>query len=175
MRDIECGPLRHVERESRRVSAETATYVAVIALVIGALALLMATWIALRTRRLTRLSAFRPQMPATLQETVEREIRRLDELTLRAQDMSGRLSEVEGRSTVALQRVGIVRFNPFEDTGGQQSFAVALLDSRGTGFVISSLHSRQATRLYMKQVTEGKSDTTLGDEEAEAIRQALGR
>ena len=81
---------------------------------------------------------------------------------------------VESRSTASLQRVGIVRFNPFEDTGGQQSFAVALLDARGDGFVISSLHSRQATRLYMKQITDGKSDTTLGDEEAEAIRQALG-
>lgn len=155
------------------MSAETATYVAVAALVVGALALLMAIWLVLRTSRLTRLSAFRPEMPASLQEKVEREGRRLDDLTLRVQDVSGRLPSVEGRSTVSLQKVGIVRFNPFADTGGQQSFAIALLDSRGTGFVISSLHSRQATRLYMKVVAEGKSDTALGDEEAEAIKQAL--
>ena len=65
----------------------------------------------------------------------------------------------------------MVRFNPFEDTGGQQSFALAMLDARGSGVVISSLHSRQATRVYLKQITEGKSDTQLGNEEAEAIRQ----
>ena len=112
-------------------------------------------------------------MPADLQDSVEREKTRLDELTVRVQDFGGRLPPVERRSTVAVQRVGIVRFNPFEDTGGQQSFAVALLDAKGTGFVIASLHSRQATRVYLKQVTEGKSDTQLGDEEAEAIKQAL--
>ena len=155
------------------MSAETATYVAVAALVVGAVALLLAIWLSLRTSRLSRLAAFRPEMPASLQEKVEREGRRLDDLTLRVQDVSGRLPTVEGRSTVSLQKVGIVRFNPYEDTGGQQSFAIALLDSRGTGFVISSLHSRQATRLYMKQVTEGRSEIALGDEEAEAIKQAL--
>ena len=155
------------------MSSDTTAYLALMAFLVALLALLVAVWLVLRTRRLTLLSQFRPEMPANLQERVEREGKRLDELTLRVQDVSGRLPLVEGRSTVALQRVGIVRFSPFADTGGQQSFAVALLDARGSGFVISSLHSRQATRLYLKQVTEGKSDTPLGDEEADAIRQAL--
>jgi hypothetical protein len=155
------------------LTSETAAYIAIAALVVGLLALLLAIWLVLRTRRLTRLSAFRPEMPANLQDRVERESSRLDDLSTRVQDIGGRLPPVEGRSTASLQRVGIVRFNPFEDTGGQQSFAIALLDARGTGFVISSLHSRQATRLYMKQVSQGKSDTQLGDEEAEAIRQAM--
>jgi hypothetical protein len=155
------------------LSVETVSYLALVALLVGLLALLLAFWLILRTRRLTRLSTFRPEMPADLQDRVERESTRLDQLTAQVSDLSGRLPPVEGRSSAALQRVGIVRFNPFEDTGGQQSFAVALLDSAGSGFVISSLHSRQATRLYLKQVTQGKSDTTLGDEEAQAIRQAM--
>jgi hypothetical protein len=155
------------------LTSDTAAYIAIAALVVGLLALLLAIWLVLRTRRLTRLSTFRPQMPADLQDRVERESTRLDELTARVSDLGGRMPPVEGRSAASLQRVGIVRFNPFEDTGGQQSFAVALLDSKGNGFVISSLHSRQATRLYLKQISQGKSDTQLGDEEAEAIRQAL--
>ena len=97
----------------------------------------------------------------------------MDQLSLRVDELSGRLPAVEKRSSISLQRVGVVRFNPFEDTGGQQSFAVALLDNRGSGLVISSLHSRQATRVYLKQISEGKSETQLGDEEAEAIRLAL--
>jgi Protein of unknown function (DUF4446) len=155
------------------LSSDTAALIAIAALVVGGLALLLAVWVLLRTRQLARMGKFRPQMPEDLQDTVERETERLDQLTLRVQDLNGRLPVVEGRSTVSLQRVGIVRFNPFADTGGQQSFAVALLDSRGSGFVISSLHSRQATRVYLKQVTDGKSETPLGDEEAQAIAQAL--
>jgi hypothetical protein len=142
-------------------------------LVVAVLALLLALWVLVRARRLSRLSAFRPQMPADLQATVEREANRLDQLTVRVEGLDGRLPVAESRSTLSLQRIGVVRFNPFEDTGGQQSFALAMLDARGTGVVISSLHSRQATRVYLKQITEGKSDTQLGNEEAEAIRQAL--
>jgi hypothetical protein len=155
------------------LTVETAGYLAVAALVIAALALLLAIWLVLRTRRLASLGAFRPEMPASLQHMVEQESARLDELTLRVQDVRDRLPVVEGRATVAVQRVGVVRFNPFEDTGGQQSFAVALLDSRGSGFVISSLHSRQTTRVYLKQLAEGRSDLQLSDEESEAIRRAL--
>ena len=155
------------------MTVETAGYLAVAALVGAALALLLALWLVLRTRRLARLGAFRPETPASLQHMVEQESARIDELTLRVQDVRDRLPAVEGRATVALQRVGVVRFNPFEDTGGQQSFAVALLDSRGSGFVISSLHSRQATRVYLKQLADGRSDLQLSDEESEAIRRAL--
>jgi hypothetical protein len=156
------------------VTVETAGYLAIAALVVGALALLVAIWLVLRTRRLSRMSAFRPEMPATLQQQVESESARLDQLTGRVTDLSTRMPVVEGRAALAVQRVGVVRFNPFEDTGGQQSFAIALLDSRGTGVAISSLHSRQATRVYLKQINAGKSDIELSTEEAEAIRRAVG-
>lgn len=73
-------------------------------------------------------------------------------------------------------RVGLVRFNPFEgDTGGNQSFALALLDGRGDGFVISSLHARAITRMYAKAITKGASEAALSDEESEALRQALAK
>jgi len=72
----------------------------------------------------------------------------------------------------AFQRIGIVRFNPFEDTGGNQSFALALLDAAGNGWVLSSLHARSGTRVYAKAIHEGRSDGALSDEEAAAIKQA---
>jgi len=75
----------------------------------------------------------------------------------------------------AFGRVGLVRFNPFEDTGGNQSFALALLDGRGDGFVISSLHARAGTRVYAKAVAGGTSEAALSAEEAEALRQALAK
>jgi Protein of unknown function (DUF4446) len=80
--------------------------------------------------------------------------------------------EAEGRR--ALQRLGLVRYNPFEDTGGNQSFAVALLDADGNGVILTSLHTRQATRMYAKPVRAGRSDAALSAEETEALRTALG-
>ena len=92
--------------------------------------------------------------------------RELDEMELRA-------AAVEANGRRALQRVGLVRFNPFEDTGGNQSFALALLDANGDGFVVSSLHARAGTRIYAKEVQAGASEATLSDEETGAIRQAM--
>lgn len=70
---------------------------------------------------------------------------------------------------------GLVRFNAFDDTGGNQSFALALLDADADGFVLSSLHSRQATRLYVKRISAGSSELPLSQEEAQAVEQALRR
>lgn len=72
-------------------------------------------------------------------------------------------------------RAGLVRYNPFEDTGGNQSFALALLDGRGDGFVISSLHSRTGTRIYAKAIAAGASETALSAEESAALKQALAK
>ena len=74
----------------------------------------------------------------------------------------------------AIQRVGVVRYNPFEDTGSNQSFVLAMLDARGDGFVLSSLHSRQTTRVYIKAITAGQADQQLSEEESAALRQARG-
>ncbi|HLO35187.1 MAG TPA: DUF4446 family protein [Candidatus Deferrimicrobium sp.] len=88
-------------------------------------------------------------------------------------DLSARSAVLEAASRRAIQRVGLVRFNPFEDTGGNQSFALALTDATGSGFVVSSLHSRTGTRVYAKAVSDGRSDGALSAEESEALRLAL--
>lgn len=73
-----------------------------------------------------------------------------------------------------LQKVGFKRYNPFTDTGGDQSFTAAILDDLGDGIMISSLHSRENTRLYAKKVDGGKvSSQSLSNEEQEVIKQAL--
>ena len=93
---------------------------------------------------------------------------------------SERMSDIEAmhglideRTRRSLQHIGMVRFNPFDDTGSDQSFAIALLDDRRDGVVISSLHGRSNTRLFAKPVAAGSSPHTLSDEEAQAIRIAV--
>jgi len=92
------------------------------------------------------------------------------------------LDRVEARTAVierdllgSFGRLGLVRFNPFEDTGGNQSFALAMLDGRGDGFVVSSLHARAGTRIYAKAIAKGASETALSAEEAEALRIAAAK
>jgi hypothetical protein len=86
-----------------------------------------------------------------------------------------RTTTVERDVKRSLGRVGLVRFNPFEDTGGNQSFALAILDAQGDGFVVSSLHARAGTRVYAKAIRGGLAEGALSDEESEALRQALAR
>lgn len=89
--------------------------------------------------------------------------------------VSSRTAVLERDLLGTLGRVGIVRFNPFEETGGNQSFALALLDGRGDGVVVSSLHARAGTRVYAKAVTGGSSEAALSAEESEALKQALAK
>jgi hypothetical protein len=77
---------------------------------------------------------------------------------------------VEGRTRRSLQHIGLVRFNPFDDTGSDQSFAIALLDDARDGVVISSLHGRANTRVFAKPVSNGGSAHNLSEEESQAIR-----
>lgn len=72
----------------------------------------------------------------------------------------------------AIQRVGVVRFNPYHDTGGEYSFTVALLDDNGTGLLLTGLYHRDQSRVYAKDVTAWTSDQDLMDEEREAIERA---
>jgi hypothetical protein len=73
---------------------------------------------------------------------------------------------------VALSHLGLVRFDAFEDAGGNQSFALALMDDDGDGVVLTSLHSRQATRLYVKGVRRGVAESPLSVEEVRAMQNA---
>ncbi|MHB8399139.1 MAG: DUF4446 family protein [Candidatus Limnocylindrales bacterium] len=80
------------------------------------------------------------------------------------------LLEVAGRR--AFQRVGLVRYNPFEETGGNQSFALALLDADDDGFVLTTLHARSGTRVYARALAAGRAEGSLSAEESEALELA---
>ncbi len=84
-----------------------------------------------------------------------------------------KIKNLEALSEKTIQKTGIVRFNPFNEIGGNQSFVVALLDAQNNGFVISSLFVKDGNRVYAKAIREGKSDYLLSDEEREAIERAI--
>jgi hypothetical protein len=109
---------------------------------------------------------------ASLEGVLDAHLELVHQVSEDLDDVTARTAALETGAKHHLSRVGLVRFNPFPDTGGNQSFALAMLDDDENGFIVSSLHSRTGTRIYAKSVAAGKTETTLSSEEAEAIDQA---
>jgi hypothetical protein len=155
-----------------------------LALVVGGLALLVLLLIVaviVQSARLGRaLRGYRALVQGggaarggSLGEVLDAHVGRVDEVGRRLDELMRVHEFLERRSRGSLQHIGLVRFNPFDDTGSDQSFAIALLDDRRDGVVLSSLHGRANTRLYAKPVESGASSHNLSDEETEAIRIAV--
>jgi hypothetical protein len=130
-----------------------------------------------RVRRLGRRleSLTRGGDESSLEDVLGSHLDRVRQVVRDVESVSARTASVERDLVGTFSRIGLVRFNPFEDTGGNQSFALAMLDGNGDGFVVSSLHARAGTRLYAKSVSGGASDAALSDEEGEALRQAMAK
>lgn len=101
--------------------------------------------------------------------------KRVRDLGDEAKRIRNDVARLDVMAETSIQKVGMVRFNPFDDTGGDQSFALALLDSADNGIVIASLFARDGSRIYAKQVIKGESRHHLSEEEREAIRRAIAR
>lgn len=87
--------------------------------------------------------------------------------------LKSQCDKIEKDGLLHIQKIGLLRFNPFKDTGGDQSFILVLVDGKDTGVVISGLYSRSGTRWYAKKVVEGKGlDHELSEEEKKAVKEA---
>ena len=102
-------------------------------------------------------------------------LERVAEQGISSQVAGSRLTALEAAAPGAMSRMGLIQFQAFEDVGGGQSSALALLDAVGSGVVITALHARVGTRIYVKRVIEGRGEGTLGAEESAAIAAALAQ
>ena len=109
---------------------------------------------------------------ASLAVALENLASRLAETTARTERLVARTEQVDAALAHTVQGLGLVRFRAFQDTGGDQSFALALADGEGNGVVISALYGRGATRIYAKPVQGWLSPKALGEEEEEALAEA---
>jgi hypothetical protein len=108
-----------------------------------------------------------------LEEVILRHTNNLKELDRDIQDLYGISNKINNLANRSVHKVGVVRFNPFKDLGGDQSFSIALLDGQSNGVVISSLHTREGNRVYAKKIEKGKTvKHPLTEEEIDAIKRA---
>ena len=112
---------------------------------------------------------------ADLEQALRDYVTRMDRTESETQQIKTRLMQLERFQPFHLQHVGVVRYNPFADKGGDQSFAIAILDAHADGLVMTGLHSRSDMRVYTKPVVGGQSTYALTAEELEAIARAMGK
>lgn len=74
----------------------------------------------------------------------------------------------------AFQKVGIIRYDAFHQMGGKLSFSLALLDENNNGFILNSVHSTEGCYSYTKEIRNGQSSISLGEEEKQALDMAMG-
>ena len=143
------------------------------ALLLVALIGLVVVWASLRRVERRYRALTRDTGGGSLEEVLDQHVARVMTVAGGVEELRSLYAGIEERTRTALRHVGMVRFNPFEDTGSDQSFVIALLDDRRDGIVISSLHGRNATRVFAKPVEGGRSRHSLSDEETQAIQIAI--
>ncbi len=137
-------------------------------------------WIGTLEFRLLRITKtlralFSGRTGADLEQVLREYMERMDRTDETIRQFNQRATLVEQKAPFNVSHLGVVRFNPFADKGGDQSFAVAFLDDHTDGVVFTGLHSRSDVRVYAKPIVGGTSTYPLTDEEAEAINRALTR
>lgn len=146
-----------------------------VSLVLHLLWALALTLLLVRTRslgrRLQRLTA--GATGASLERVLMDHLARVEEVDTRQRRMEQRVSALEAQVPLCIQRVGLVRYDAFDDVGGQQSFSLAMLDAQQNGMILTSVYSRSDVRVYAKAIRQGQPSHPLSEEELQALRNAL--
>ena len=163
------------------MGAELSSTVGVVALVASALALVAVILCAVLLGRVHQLRADQRAVLGEEQKDLVAHAAELD-ASFRAlhdyvrgvaEQLDGRLTVAETRLDGAIAHCGLIRYDAYNEMSGRQSTTIALLDSRNSGVVLSSIHHRDQARLYAKQISEGSAELRLSPEEEEALRLAL--
>jgi serine phosphatase RsbU (regulator of sigma subunit) len=140
------------------------------ALAVAVLSLILTLWamrgITVQRRRLARLLQGSRD---TLEEALVEAQAAARAAEQRVQHLEQRVAELEDEIQHAITRVGMVRFNPFADTGADLSFAVALMNRKDNGVILTGLWGREEVRVYAKQIQAGQSAHALSQEEKQAL------
>ncbi|MDD3647891.1 MAG: DUF4446 family protein [Candidatus Dojkabacteria bacterium] len=108
-----------------------------------------------------------------LEELLREHLEKIKVAIDKSEDIEKSLQDFKNYTRRNLQKVGFKRYNPFEETGGDQSFILALLDQNNDGVIITSMHQRQLTRVYAKKIDKGNSENKLSKEEVEVLNTTI--
>lgn len=118
------------------------------------------------------MEIFKKKPKDSLPKSFEEALKSIRNLEDKVELLSSEIDILKRKGSFHIQKVGIIRFNPFKEIGGDQSFSAALLDENDSGVVITSLYGRDDNRVYGKAIEKGKSEYALSEEENKAIEKA---
>lgn len=110
----------------------------------------------------------------SLEELMEQRFEDIDRLLEADRKKSKHIQNIYENLKITYQKMGIIKYDAFQEMGGELSFALALLDKNDTGFIINAMHSREGCYTYVKEIINGESAISLGEEEQIALDRALG-
>ncbi len=149
-------------------------YLAFVSIIASFILLLVIIWQAIKIHRLDRVRRefFASGLGKDLEQILIDQNRALTKIHQELKEQDDSLNRLYKDNRANIQKIGFMRFNPFDDAGGNISFCLALLNASDEGIVISSLHGRDGTRVYAKAVKAGLSESKLTEEEEQAIKNA---
>lgn len=109
----------------------------------------------------------------SLEEKIVERLEQIDGLISSTASNKERIDKLDGLMNVTFQKIGLVKYDAFDEMGGKLSFSLALLNQKDDGFIINAMHSREGCYTYIKEIISGKSIIVLGAEEKEALDMAL--
>ena len=109
----------------------------------------------------------------SLEDVIMKRFDEIDMLIKHDKDQDVKLKNIIANLQITIQKVGIVKYDAFNEMGGKLSFALAMLDKNNNGYVINAMHSREGCYTYIKEIVKGESYIPLGTEEKEALEKAI--
>jgi hypothetical protein len=158
------------------MSASTAGWIAIAALVLAVLAFCAWGWTLLLLARAR--AAQKVLLGGSKQDIIDFAVSlqaRIDDVHRAVDEIAAGLSRVDRRVDATLAKTSIVRYDALSDAGGHQSASLAMLDASRTGIVISAIQGRDYARIYVKEVDQGRATIALSPEEREAVERAMSR
>jgi hypothetical protein len=149
--------------------------IVILVIALGALGVGIFSWMSTEKLKSRFTAALGGERDESLESTLAAHIASVRKVGHRLEELESEYQRLAITNELASQKISIVRFNPFGDTGGDQSFSLAVLDAHNSGYVLTSIHGRQGTRVYVKPVDFGKSKYTLSSEEQQSLGQAIKR
>jgi biopolymer transport protein ExbB/TolQ len=108
-----------------------------------------------------------------IQEALNQYVERVDKVEKASNELKTYCDSLNKKADNCLQKIGMVRYSAFKDTGSDLSFALAILNENNDGIILNGIYSREMSNIYSKSVENGKSPYTLSEEEKEALNIAL--
>ena len=109
----------------------------------------------------------------SLEERITGYLEQFDDLIETNYTNKSKIERIEGQMGITFQKIGLVKYDAFNEMGGKLSFSLALLNEKDDGFIINAMHSRDGCYTYIKEIIGGKSIIVLASEEKEALDMAL--